>query len=282
VAKSNLSCMWKNWRKAQFLIMSTKSVLILLPAASFDVSEASAPWSVVTAAGYKVVFATPHGKPSNPDFRMINGEGFGMFKSLLIVPSYVVNIFEKMSQSEEYKNPISHAEVNVDNYLGLVVPGGHEKVGMRPFLESQVAQSVVSKFFEPNKPVGAICHGMVLLARSKSKTGNSVLYGRTVTGLTCYLEYFAYWLTFWSLGDYFLTYKVTVEEEVKSVLKRKSDFVVKNPFLIPSRDAPGNLTGFVVRDGLLVTSRAFGDAFTFAEAFLQTLKDYEKSLAVKK
>jgi hypothetical protein len=40
---------------------------------------------------------------------------------------------------------------------------------LRPYLESPVLQRVVSEFFEADKPVAAICHGVLLVGRSSSK-----------------------------------------------------------------------------------------------------------------
>jgi len=60
---------------------------------------------------------------------------------------------------------------------------------MRDYLESDTLQRHVVSFFEAQKPVAAICHGVLLAARSISKrTGRSVLYGYRTTALTWALE----------------------------------------------------------------------------------------------
>jgi hypothetical protein len=77
--------------------------------------------------------------------------------------------------------------------------------------------------FKARKPIGAICHGVLLLARSVDRqTGKSVLYGRKTTALTKPLEMSAWMLTRWCLKDYFRTYRQPVQDEVKTALAKPS------------------------------------------------------------
>src|SRR3546814_9916717 len=72
----------------------------------------------------------------------------------------------------------------------------------RPYLEDALLQAHVAAFFDADKPVAAICHGVVLAARSISRrSGRSVLHGRRTTALTWSLERSAWNLTrFWEIG----------------------------------------------------------------------------------
>jgi putative intracellular protease/amidase len=54
---------------------------------------------------------------------------------------------------------------------------------MRVYLGSGVLQSAVADFFAQAKPVGAICHGVLLAARSSLHPGKSVLFGKKTTAL---------------------------------------------------------------------------------------------------
>ena len=77
----------------------------------------------------------------------------------------------------------------------------------------------VAAFAALGRPLGAICHGTVLLARSLDpSTGRSVLYGRRTTCLPKYMERTAYYLTAWKLGRYYRTYPAYVEDEVRAAL----------------------------------------------------------------
>jgi hypothetical protein len=117
-------------------------------------------------------------------------------------------------------------------------------------------------------PVGAICHGVVLLARAiDPATGRSVLYGRRTTALTKSLELSGWQLTRLRLGDYYRTYPQTVQDEVVSVLADTSDFDA-GP-LLPRRDSPRHPDrGFTVRDDNYLSARWPGDAHTFARQFV--------------
>jgi putative intracellular protease/amidase len=164
---------------------------------------------------------------------------------------------------------------------------------MRDYLESEVLQRHVVGFFDGEKPVAAICHGVVLAARSISpRTGRSVLYGYQTTALTWALENSAWSLArimrFWD-PDYYRTYLeqdgqprgfMSVQQEVTRALARPEDF-----HDVPSddpdyrrktsglqRDTSDNPTpAFVVRDRNYVSARWPGDAHTFARTFAEML-----------
>jgi len=52
-----------------------------------------------------------------------------------------------------------------ENFDALYLPGGHDK-GVREYLESNLIQYLVVDFFVSEKPVAAICHGVIVAARS--------------------------------------------------------------------------------------------------------------------
>lgn len=60
---------------------------------------------------------------------------------------------------------------------------------MREYLESEILQAVVAGAFARGMPVAAICHGVLLAARSRDpRTSRSVLHGKRTTALTWALE----------------------------------------------------------------------------------------------
>ena len=77
---------------------------------------------------------------------------------------------------------------------------------MRVYLGSGVLQSAVKDFFAQKKPVGAICHGVLLAARSSLYPGKSVLYGKKTPALTKQMKLIAWRLTRLYLSDYYRTY----------------------------------------------------------------------------
>jgi protease I len=130
---------------------------------------------------------------------------------------------------------------------------------------------LISDFFKSNKPVGAICHGVVLACRSRdTETQKSVLWNRKTTALLSSQELLAWRLTRLWLGDYYRTYEQTVEDEVIKSLSSKSDFLHGPAPLL--RDDPAHLSrGYVVIDRNYISARWPGDAHRFAQEFVKIL-----------
>lgn len=241
------------------------TVLLPLPERDFDPTETGVPWTALRAHEHRIVFATPNGQPGEADPKLVTGRGLGIFAPFLKADLNGCAAYGAMIATEAYRHPISYQEIRADDFAAVLLPGGHAK-GMRPYLESPLLQSAVAAFFAEAKPIGAICHGVLLAARSKAASGKSVLFGRRTTALTRLMELGAWALTASYLGDYYRTYPVTVEAEVKAALASPADFV-HGPAAF-ARDAPSQLQrGFTVRDGNYLSARWPGDAHRFAAEF---------------
>src|ERR1700688_665964 len=224
-------------------------VLILLPARDFDPSEAAVSWRVLVDAGHAVSFATPDGWPAVADEMMLTGQGldpWGMIPLLRKLRLIGLLMRANRDARRAYAEMIIHPNyvaaerwdaVDASAYDGLLLPGGHRARGMRDYLESETLQNLVVGFFEDRKPVAAICHGVLLAARSVSKqTGRSVLHGYQTTALTWAFENNAWSVArltrFWD-PNYYRTYLeqagqpkgfMSVQQEVTRALARPEDF----------------------------------------------------------
>lgn len=244
-------------------------VLIPVPEQDFDPTEAGVPWRTLRQRSHRVVFATPNGKMAQADPRMVTGEGLGIFAPLMKADSNGQSAYAQMRECEAFQHPIAYRELDSKNFDAIILPGGHAR-GMREYLESSLLQSIVAEFFARNQPIGAICHGVLLASRSSRGDGRSVLYGKKTTALTKLMELTAWMLTRLYLGDYYRTYPLTVEDEVRGALATPEDFI-RGPISI-IRDSPGNLAaGFTVRDGNYLSARWPGDAHRFADEFASML-----------
>src|SRR6266404_1126349 len=247
-------------------------VLVLLPARDFDPSEAAVSWRVLGNAGHTVSFATPDGRPAVADDMMLTGKG--------VDPHYIA--------------PQRWDAIDASAFDALLLPGGHRARGMREYLESEILQRHVASFFDEEKPVAAICHGVLLAARSISKhTGRSVLWGYQTTALTWAFENSGWSVArvtrFWD-PNYYRTYPeqsgqpkgfMSVQQEVTRALARPDDFC-DVPKTDPdyrrktsglARDSRDDETpAFVVRDRNYVSARRPGDAHTFAKTLAGMLK----------
>jgi protease I len=240
-------------------------LLIPLPSRDFDPTEAAVAWQILTTAGHRVEFATPDGRMAVADPHMLTGAGLGPWASILRADRFGQAAHAAMIEDALFRQPHRYEDLATREFAGLYLPGGHAP-GMRPYLESRALQGVVAKMMSESRPVAAVCHGVLLVARSQREDGLSVLHGRRTTALTASMELSAWWLTRWWLGDYYRTYPQTVQQEVSSLLANPADFLVGPVSL--RRDRPDRLDlGFVVRDGNYLSGRWPGDVHRLASEF---------------
>jgi putative intracellular protease/amidase len=281
-------------------------VLVLLPARDFDPSEAAVGWQVLADAGHTIDFATPDGRPAVADEMMLTGQGLDPWGAIPVLRKLPLigllmranraarKAYAEMTADPHYLAPLRWEAIDASAYGGLLLPGGHRARGMRDYLESKILQNIVVRFFEEAKPVAAICHGVLLAARSISKkTARSVLWGYQTTALTWAFENSAWsvarFTRFWD-SDYYRTYPeqagqprgyMSVQQEVTRALARPEDFrdVPKNDphyrrktsgLVRDTRD--DETAAFVVRDRNYVSARWPGDVHTFAKTFAGILK----------
>lgn len=244
-------------------------ILIPLPNQDFDPTESAVPWQMLSRAGHKVSFITPKGFVPDADERMLSGKGLGPLKYVLMANSEALAAYGQMRAAPEFLNPTSYDAVNPDRFDALLLPGGHAK-GMKEYLESKILQELTSQFFQKQKPIAAICHGVVLAARSKKSDGSSVLGDLETTSLLKSQELLAWTLTAAWLGSYYRTYPQTVEDEVRSVLA-KSDQFVTGPLPMARDTALDDSAGFALKSGNYVSARWPGDAHRFSRVFLEML-----------
>ncbi|OBF09411.1 thiJ/pfpI-family protein [Mycobacterium sp. ACS4054] len=281
------------------------AVLIPIPDRDFDPTEVAVSWRVLTRDGHRVVFATESGAPARADDIMVTGRGLDAWSALPVlggIPLIGLMLranrdgraaYRDMLASNEFQHPIAWSQAGLDGIDALLLPGGHRARGMRSYIDSEVLHRLVVNAFARGLVVGAICHGVLLAARSVDPaTGRSVLYGRKTTALTWAMEGLAWRLTritrFWD-RDYYRTYTeqpgqangyMSVQAEVTRALADPTDFrdVVRGS---PgwrrkasgmARDTPtDSRPAFVVDDGSYVSARWPGDTHTFAAALSRKL-----------
>ena len=244
-----------------------------LPSYGFDPTEAAIPWRILTYNNIEVVFATPNGQKAAADIRMLKGTDLGIWKSLLQARRDAVAAYTDMERSTAFTNPLTYTTAKVEDYDALLLPGGHDK-GVKEYLESAILQKLVVDFFHAQKPVAAICHGVVLVSRSiYPDTKRAVIYDYKTTSLLKSQEMAAYNLTRLWLKDYYLTYpEITVEDEVKNSLSDRGNFIAgPTPML---RDDMAHLgRGFTARDRHYLSARWPGDAYNFALELIKMLNE---------
>jgi putative intracellular protease/amidase len=237
-------------------------VLVPLPDTDFDPTETAVPWKVLSDAGHEVVFATEEGKKPACDHFLVRDEGV-LFGQLGAKPGPKA-LYRELESADAFTKPMKWSDIDPGAFDGLVLPGGHAP-GMKQYLASDVLKAKVSAFAKSKKPLGAICHGVVLLARADG------LRGRKTTCLPKYMEKIAYYATAWKIGRYYRTYDAYVEDEVKDALSHPSDFV-RGPLTLFSHGTADDDSGaFVVESDEYVSARWPGDAYLFAKKIAERL-----------
>jgi putative intracellular protease/amidase len=246
-------------------------VLMPVPDRDFDVTEVAVPWRLLTDAGHEVVFATQRaGTLPAADPRLLTGVLFGQ----LGAEDEPKRFYQQLTAAPEFSATVAWADLDVTRFDGLLLPGGRAP-GMRQYLGSPELQSVVGEFWELGRPVGAICHGVLVLARTRdADTGRSVIAGRRTTCLPKYMERTAYLTTAWRLGRYYRTYPAYVEDEVRAALDDPGAQFERGPRELTRRGTASDDThAFVVRDGTYLSARWPGDAYLFARRYLDLLRE---------
>jgi putative intracellular protease/amidase len=244
------------------------TVLIPLPDHDFDVTEVAVPWRLLTRLGHVVRFATEHGGTAPAaDPRLLDGVIFGQLGAAAEPKAF----YAQLQSDNEFRAPLAWADIEPDAFDGLILPGGHAP-GMRQYLGSELLRRRVADYWALGRPVGAICHGVLVLARTRDPTtGRSLLYGRRTTCLPKYMERSAFLTTAWRLGRYYRTYPAYVQDEVRSALRDPADFV-RGPRVLSKRGtATDDGPSFFVRDDNYVSARWPGDAYLFAKRFADRL-----------
>jgi len=231
-------------------------VLMPLPDHDFDVTEVAVPWKLLREAGHEVVFATEHGDKPAADPLLLTGVLFGQ----LGADPEPKRFYGELEAAKEFEKPIRWSEIDT-SFDALVLAGGHAP-GMKQYLASTLLQAKVAAFAKTKRPLGAICHGTIVLARS------GALSDKKTTCLPKYMERIAYFISAWKLGNYYRTYPEYVEDEVR----RSCREFVRGPIELMKRGTrTDDNPAFVVEDGNYVSARWPGDAYLFAKKLLARL-----------
>jgi len=282
------------------------AVLIPLPRRDFDPTEVAVSWKILKSRGHTLTFATPDGEAAQGDPIMVDGAGLDPWGWIPVLRQAKLlglmlranaagrAAYRELIADPDFVQPLPWQELPTRCFDGLLLGGGHRARGMREYLESELLQSLVAQFFSANRPVAAICHGVLLAARSLQADGKSVLFGRKTTALTWKQERTASALAhvgrFWD-RHYYRTYLeadgqppgfMSVQSEVTRALANAGDFLEVAPgadhyFRKTSgayRDSSDDPSpAFVVCDGNYISARWPGDVHTFANRFAQVLEE---------
>ncbi len=243
-------------------------ILVPLPDHDFDVTEVAVPWRLATRAGHEVVFATEKGQRPAADPLLLTGVILGQLGADPEPKAF----YRELERDAAFGKPIAWADIDPSAFDALFLPGGHAP-GMRQYLGSDGLQAKVLAFWRTDRPVAAICHGVLVLARTRDPaTGESVLVDARTTCLPKYMERTAYFSTAWRHGRYYRTYPAYVEDEVRAALADPDRQFVRGPITLFSRGTDADdAAALVVEDGRYLSARWPGDAYLIAKKLIAKL-----------
>ncbi len=133
--------------------------------------EAALPWKIFTEAGIEVDFASPAGGRAPVDENSLN---------------YMDSATEQVAIDTAFiaatDKTIPLKQVNASDYDGVLYVGGHGPLW--DFPEDEDISRITVQLYENNKVVAAVCHGTAALVNIRLGSGNYLVDGHAVTGIT--------------------------------------------------------------------------------------------------
>ncbi|MEO0576916.1 MAG: type 1 glutamine amidotransferase domain-containing protein [Pseudomonadota bacterium] len=126
--------------------------------------EVLSPYAILTAAGYRVDFASPDANP---------GVQAGADQMNAEERRTLQRIADQLSQ------PLDLAAVQTQHYAALYVPGGAGP--MFDLFDHPQVNRITANMYESGKPVSAACHGPAALAAVRLTDGSLLVRGKQVT-----------------------------------------------------------------------------------------------------
>ena len=137
-------------------------ILVPLPDRDFDTTEVAVPWRLLTDRGHEIVFATQGGGGAPQcDPKLLDGVLFGK----LGAEPEPISFYEQLTEDPAFRDPSPGG-----GRAGRVrrpAPARRPRArGCASTSATPELQAKVAAFWALERPVGAICHGVIVLARS--------------------------------------------------------------------------------------------------------------------
>ena len=136
--------------------------------------ELAAPHEQFVAAGYAVDFAAPGGVRQPLDAHSADPDVAG--------PECGRYVAYAARTLDEFGAPLSLDEIDADDYVAVVLPGGHGPVV--DLFEDRDLGRILRQTDDAGRPIGALCHGPAGLLSAVDTDGSWRFAGRSMTAFT--------------------------------------------------------------------------------------------------
>lgn len=227
----------------------TKSKKVLIVVTSADAAsdgtktglwleEFAAPYYFFTEKGFAVTVASPKGGKTPVDPSSISDQ--------FIAPD-AKKLLNDPEGKRRLDNTVKLNSVKAKDYDAVFYSGGHGPTWDMP--ENAVSIALIQSFVEQQKPTAFVCHSAAALKNVKTKDGEYLLKGKTVTGYSN-------------------------DEEVTGQTANKGAFSLED--MLKGRGAnyqkaAEKWTPFAVQDGLLITGENPASSYITAEKLVVAL-----------
>lgn len=215
-------------------------------------SEVAHPYWTFSEAGYTVDIASPEGGEIKFD-AFSDPEDASQYAAF----DYLSLGFKKdPTKQKQIQNALKLSEVNPDDYKAIFVCGGQGP--MYTFVDNTELHQFFVDFYLTGKPTAAICHGTVILLKTKLPKGKLLVEGKKWTGFASSEEQYA---------DNYVGMQIQpfrIEDEARKILN--SNFMVAPPF-----------EAFALKDGNLITGQQQNSGTAAAELVLEELENQRKN-----
>ncbi len=134
-------------------------------------SELTHIYDCATHQGYEVTIATPQGGNTPVDPQSLK-------------PLVLDKLSRDYWNNQDFRHKLQHtqslAEVSGQDFCCIYLAGGHGT--MYDFPHQPVLQALLKKYYEANKTVAAICHGVCGLLNIRLTNGEYLIKGKRLTG----------------------------------------------------------------------------------------------------
>jgi len=127
--------------------------------------EAVVPYQAFTAAGHEITVATPGGVVPPVDPASIDDD-----------------LRAAIEGATEFRQPIALADVRVDDYDAVYVPGGHGP--MEDLAVNADSGRILVRALDKGLPLGVVCHGPAALLAAVTDDGHNAFAGYRITAFT--------------------------------------------------------------------------------------------------